>query len=138
MRFTDFKIIDPIMSIIVSIFILISAVKNLKEIIDLFLEKVPKNIETQEIKEHIRKIDGVLDVHHIHIWSLDGENNLATMHIVSDFEPYKIKDKIRTELSEHNIGHITIEIETSKEHCHEKQCQAKFKTHIGHNHNHNH
>ena len=138
MRFTDFKLIDPIMSIGVSIFILINALKNLKEVADLFLEKAPNNISISEIKEHIEKIDGVINVHHIHLWSMDGQNNFATMHIVTDSEPHKIKDEIRNELLEHGIGHVTIEIEASAEHCHQKNCYIESNTHIRHCHHHSH
>lgn len=45
MRFTDFSILDPIMSIGVAVFIIVNAFKNLKEVLDLFLEKVPNNIQ---------------------------------------------------------------------------------------------
>ncbi len=58
MKFTDFKFIDPLLSIGVAVFILINAVKNLKEIADLFLEKVPHNIDSEEIISHLLKIDG--------------------------------------------------------------------------------
>ena len=134
MRFTDFWLLDPIMSIAVSVFILYNAIGNLKEIAELFLEKAPHNIEVAEIKEHIGEIEGVLDVHHIHLWSMDGERNYATMHIVTDSEPQKIKEKIREELEEHGIGHVTIEIETSLELCHEKTCHLKFDTNSTHGH----
>ncbi len=136
MRFTDFAFIDPIMSIGVSFFILINAIRNLKEVVDLFLEKVPHNIEVAEIREQIKEIDGVLDVHHIHLWSMDGQNNIATMHIVTDSKPHKIKGKIREELRAHKIGHVTIEIETSTEHCHEKHCHLDIHTCSGHTHPH--
>ena len=100
MRFTDISIIDPIMSIAVAVFILVNAIKNLKEVLDLFLEKIPHNISIEEIKEHITEIDGVQSVHHIHIWSMDGNLNFATMHIVADENSHTIKDKIREELKE--------------------------------------
>lgn len=138
MKFTDFTLLDPIMSIGVSIFILINAIGNLKDIIALFLEKAPHNVDAAEIKEHIASIEGVLDVHHIHLWSMDGQNNYATMHIVTDREPHEIKDEIREELREHGIGHVTIEIETSTEHCHEKECKVEFDAHHGHHHHHHH
>ena len=67
MHFTNFTLIDPIMSIGVSVFILVNAIKNLKSAIDLFLEKTPEDIEVNKIKEHIMNIDGIIDVHHIHI-----------------------------------------------------------------------
>ncbi len=138
MRFTDFWLIDPLMSIGVSSFIFINACKNLKQITDLFLEKVPQNIEVAEIKGHVEEIDGILDVHHIHLWSLDGQNHYVTMHIVSDCEPSEIKKEIREELRELGIGHVTIEIENSFEHCHEKSCQVESQAHSGHCHHHHH
>ena len=56
MRFTDISVIDPILSVCVALFILINTVKNLKEVINLFLEKTPENISVDEIKEHIMNI----------------------------------------------------------------------------------
>lgn len=140
MRFTDFYRIDPLMSIGVAIFILINALKNLKEAIDLFLEKTPHGIEIHEIKEHIENIEGVLDVHHIHLWSMDGQNNYATMHIVARGDSHEIKDSIREELREHGIGHATLELEAEGEHCHEEHCHVEFasssETHRHHHHHH--
>ena len=136
MRFTDFAIIDPILSIAVAAFILINAIKNLKEILDLFLEKIPHGIEIDEIKEHLLEIQGVLDVHHIHIWSMDGQNNYATMHIVTNENSGDIKHKVRHELSEHNIGHATLEIEAEGENCHEQNCIIDL--HASHHHHHHH
>ena len=138
MRFTDFAIIDPIMSIGVSVFILVNAVKNLREIVDLFLEKTPKNIDVAEIIEHIEHIDGIINVHHVHVWSLDMHNNFATIHVVTDENAHKIKDAIREDLCEHGIGHVTIELETSSEHCHEKECHIETDavSECGHHHHH--
>ncbi len=138
MRFTDISIIDPIMSIAVAIFIFVNAFKNLKEVLDLFLEKIPNNISIEEIKEHITKIDGVLGVHHIHIWSMDGHHNYATMHIVAEENSHTIKDKIREELKEHGIGHATLEIENPTDHCHEDHCHVEFNHSHSHHHHHHH
>ncbi len=138
MRFTDISVIDPIMSIGVSIFIFINAIRSLKQIENLFLEKLPQGIDLGEIKEHLKEIDGVEDVHHIHIWSMDGYHNYATMHIVADGEAHEIKHKVREELSHHNIGHVTLEIEEPGEHCHEEICQIKNDEHGGHHHHHHH
>lgn len=136
MRFTDISIIDPLMSMAVAIFILINAIKNLKEVLDLFLEKIPNNISIEEIKEHLIEIDGVLGVHHIHIWSMDGQQNYATMHIVAEENSHTIKDKIREELREHGIGHTTLEIESPNDHCHEEHCHIDHTHHSGHHHHH--
>ena len=138
MRFTDFALIDPLMSIGVAAFIFINAIKNLKIAVDLFLEKTPHNITVQEIREHIMHIDGVLDVHHIHIWSMDGQNNYATLHVVTNADHHQIKDKVREELREHGIGHVTVELEAEGEHCHEEHCHVEFHEHSGHHHHHHH
>ena len=138
MRFTDIKLIDPIMSIGVALFILINAVSNLKRAVDLFLEKAPKNIDVHEIKHHLLEIPGVLDVHHIHIWSMDEHNVFATMHVVTNEDPHEIKEKIREELHEHGICHATLELEAEGEHCHEECCNIKASEHSGHHHHHHH
>lgn len=138
MRFTDFAIIDPIMSIGVALFIFINAITNLKEALDLFLEKTPSGIDINEIEKHITEIDGVLGVHHIHIWSMDGQSNFATMHIVTNEEHHKIKDAVREELREHGIGHATLELEAEGEHCHDEHCHIETHSHSGHHHHHHH
>ena len=138
MRFTYFSVIDPIMSIFVAIFILINAIKNLKEILELFLEKIPRGVDINEIKEHILNIEYVLGVHHIHIWSMDGENNYATMHIVTNNPSYELKQKIKEELDEHGVGHATLEFEGEDEHCHDEKCHIDIKNHSHHHHHHHH
>ena len=138
MRFTDFAILDPIMSMGVSVFILVNALKNLKEVLDLFLEKIPHGVDIAEIKSHVCTIDGVEDVHHIHIWSLDGCSHYATMHIVTDRDAHAIKDAVRQELREHGIGHATLELESSGEHCHDRECRVESSKAAGHGHHHHH
>lgn len=138
MKFTDIRIIDPLMSIGVAVFILINAVRTLKEALDLFLEKIPEGVSVSEIKEHLCHIDGVEDAHHIHIWSMDGINNYATVHIVTNEEPSGIKQLVREEMTEHGITHITVEIETGNERCHEKSCSVKHGCESGHHHHRHH
>ena len=138
MRFTNFYIIDPLMSIGVAIFILINALKNLKDVLDIFLEKTPHGINIDDIREHICEVEGVLSVHHIHIWSMDGHNNYATMHVVINGNAHIIKDKIRDELREHGVGHITLEFEVEDEHCNEEHCHIDVVPSCGHHHHHHH
>ncbi len=136
MKFTDFKIIDPVMSIAVAIFILINALSNMKEILSLFFEKVPENINVEELEEHILGIEGVLGLHHIHIWSIDGQRIFATMHIVTNQNGEEMKKKVRSELSEHGISHATLELEKENENCGEEHCHQE--THHSHHHHHHH
>ena len=135
MHFTDIKIIDSIMSIGVALFILINALKNLKKVLDLFLEKTPKEIDIDELKKHLLEIKDVDDIHHIHVWSIDGYNNYATMHIVSKSKNIsKVKKEIREELVEHNICHSILE--TEEEACSEKECTVKAHLELHHHHHH--
>ena len=137
MKFTDISLIDSIMSIGIALFILINAFKNMKSILDLFLEKTPKNISVEEIKKHLLEKTGIIDVHHVHIWSIDGYNNYSTMHVVTDEKNIKeLKNKIREEMNEHGICHTTIEIEDRDYNCDEKECEIKVNNEIGHHHHH--
>ncbi|MBO5731794.1 MAG: cation transporter [Treponema sp.] len=136
MKFTDFTLIDPIMSIGVAVFILVHAITNLKDAMELFLEKTPHGITVKEIREHIARLDGILDVHHIHIWSIDGQAHYATMHIVTNADAHQIKEKVRAEAQEHGISHVTLELESEGEHCHEKNCSVTFTTHAHCHHHH--
>ena len=132
-KFTNISIIDPILSLLVALFILINACKNMKEIIDLFLEKIPSNININEIKKHLKEIKGVNDIHHIHIRSIDGFNNYATLHVVVNKYSKEIKDKVKKELSEFNINHSTIELELIDEKCNNKYCEIK-ENYVHHHH----
>ena len=134
MNFTDIKVLDSIMSIGVSLFILIHSLKNLKKVLDIFLEKTPKDIDIDELKKHLLKIKGVDDIHHIHIWSIDGYNNYATMHIVTKSNIKEIKKLIREELEEHNICHSILE--TEDEACDDKECHIEMKHEHHHHHHH--
>ena len=124
MRFTDFCILDSLMSIGVALFILTHALKSIFEALGLLLYKTPKDIDIADLKKHLREIDGVLDVHHIHVWSIDTHNNYATMHVVVTGDAHKIKENLRKELSNRNITHSTFEFEEKDEHCHNKYCHV--------------
>lgn len=136
-KFSDITYIDSIMSILVSLFILYNAFLHLKEITNIFLVKTPSNINIDDLKKHILEIDKIEDVHHIHIWTMDGVNNYATLHIkVKKYLP-ELKQKVKEELAEHNIIHSTIEFEDYDENCHEAKCEVKL-VNKGHSHSHEH
>ena len=138
MRFVDIPWLDPVLSIAVAVFILINAIRNLKDVLDLFLEKIPHGVELTHLKEHLCQIEGVEDVHHIHVWSTDGRHNYATMHVVTAGDSHKIKAAVREELKEHGIGHATLELEQPGEHCHEEHCHVEHDHSHGHHHHHHH
>jgi len=134
MRFTDFKLIDPILSVGVAVYIFIHAFSHLKEALALFLVKIPNGIEIDEIKVHLMGIDGVLGVHHIHIWSMDGVHNYATMHIVADGDPLTVKNAVKEELRQYGIAHATLELESKEETCEAVHCHINSCAHHHHHH----
>ena len=140
MKFTDFGIIDPILSIFVAAFIMVNALKSYRAILDLFLEKTPVGFDIERVRKTLTEVEGVSDVHHIHIWSMDGMSNYATMHVVSDSDDVVLlKQTVRGKLKELGISHVTLEIEGATEECTEKECHVDVTTHVhGHHHHHHH
>ncbi|MBR5439890.1 MAG: cation transporter [Clostridia bacterium] len=119
-KFTKFYIIDPILSIILALVIIINAVKNLKEITNIFLVKTPKSVKIDEILEHLKHIDGVVNAHHLHVFTLDGEVNAGSVCITVNEYCSHIKENVKEELYEHGIKHATVELELSSEQI--KEC----------------
>ena len=133
-KFTNITYIDAILSIGVALFILRHSIRNIKQVIDIFLEKTPKYINIEEIKHHLKEIKGVIDVHHIHIRSIDGYNTFITLHAkVKKYDP-EIKKQIKQELIEHGICHSTIELELDDEICENKTCKIENNNHHHHHH----
>ena len=136
MKFTDITYIDPIISIGIAIFLLVHAFKHFKEICDIFFEKTPHGIDVAELKHHLKEINGVLDVHHLHVRTLDGVNHIATLHIVTSSDPATVKKTVKEELEEHGISHTTVEIETPEEECADVICHPNHTEHSHHHHHH--
>lgn len=117
--------IDPLLSIWICIFILINACKLLKWVINIFLEKTPEWISHDEVLKEIKKLDGVLDIHHIHLWTLDGNKNYITIHALIDKKLsvpkiIALKKTIKDALKKQNISHCVIEFEREDEKCSEE------------------
>ena len=138
MKFTNWYYLDALLSIALAVFILINSLKSLKAVLDIFLEKTPNGVSLNEIKEHLLSIDGVVDIHHLHIWSMDGYKNGATLHVVTDGDISIIKKSVKDELSEHGITHSTVECELPDEDCHDALCSAGDTVHHHHHHHHHH
>ena len=136
MRFTDWGFIDPALSLALSLFIGINALKNLKRVLDIFLEKTPAGVDPEEITHHLVQIPGVESIHHLHIWSMDGYRHSATLHAVVTEEYGPVKQAIKEELSEHGITHVTVELESRYEHCEDTCCKPAAHTHHHHHHHH--
>jgi len=115
--FWKFYLVDPIMTVGLTAFILYNVTKNLREAINILLQGVPKHINLEAVKQDVKAIKGVLGIHDVHIWSLEGETDVFTAHVVLDDEtlkkqPDQTKQTIKETLLKHHIEHSTIELES--------------------------
>jgi cobalt-zinc-cadmium efflux system protein len=122
LQFVDWPILDPLLSVGFTLFILFNVVRNLWQTGKLFFQAVPDKALHEEILQALLGVDGVSGVHHQHLWSLDGEHHVLTAHIVvsDSFNPsaYKtVKLAVAETLKPYNLSHTTIEIEESQELC---------------------
>ena len=138
-RFTDLVWIDPVMSIGVAVFIFVHAEQGMGEVLDVFLEKAPRDVDAEELTAHLRNMPRVTDVHHLHIWTMDGTNHYATVHIAAvHCDAVALKDAIRSECRDHGIVHVTIELEEEGEPCRETKCKPHRNQTCSHQHSHGH
>ncbi|MGW8289160.1 MAG: cation diffusion facilitator family transporter [Candidatus Bathyarchaeia archaeon] len=130
--FWKIYLLDPIMTIALTVFILYNVTKNLKEAINILMQGVPKHINLEAVKQDILAVKGVVGLHDIHIWSLEGETDVFTAHVVLDDEtlrsPEPTKQTIKETLQKHHIEHSTIELE-SKYKCSGMVCEEQHKDH---------
>ena len=122
LQFADWPILDPLLSVGFTLFIMFNVVRNLWTTGKLFLQAVPDRELHNKIRRTLLGIGGVSDVHHQHLWSLDGEHHVLTAHIVVDGEfdvdEYGvIKDGVAAALEQYGLSHTTIEIELKREFC---------------------
>ncbi|MCG9804434.1 cation diffusion facilitator family transporter [Staphylococcus argenteus] len=115
-HFTGWRIIDPIISIVISIIILRGGYKITRNAWLILMESVPKHLNTDEIIEDIISIDGILDVHEFHLWSITTDHYSLSAHVVldrnCDVDDYQAIDQVSTLLEEkYGIAHSTLQIE---------------------------
>lgn len=138
-RFTNFVLIDPLMSLGVAVFILVHALRGMGQVLDVFLEKTPAEVDVQQLQMHLQNMPRVTDVHHLHVWTMDGVSHYATMHIAAvHCDALALKDAVRRECREHGITHVTIELEQDGEPCQETACKPEKKQTCSHHHHHGH
>ncbi len=117
-RFTDWYILDPIFSVALSIFIFIRTLPIFISTVKIFLEGVPEGVDLDQLQKSILNLDEVHATSHLHVWSIDGEENAMTVTIfVSTEDPYRIeeiKNQIRLLTKGLNVSHSTIEITLDK------------------------
>lgn len=120
--YTQWYIIDPILSFGIAAYILVNAVKNFNQVWQIFMQAVPKKVDYQHVEKMLVQLTSVKEVHDIHIWSLDGEFNIASLHLVmaqnlNNYNAEEVKAEARSILKQEGIQHVTIELEGPEEHC---------------------
>lgn len=129
MMFVDLPILDPILSVGISIFVLYNVVRNMITTFNVILQGVPSDIKLVELQSKLEAIDGVIQVHDLHVWSLDSEYNIASLHAIiapsTDVDQRAhLKQEIKALMLTESIEHTTVEFETADEDCH--PCDANL------------
>ncbi len=127
MMFVYLPILDPLLSIGISIWILLNIYRNLKATFHVLLQHVPENVDLETLETRIRSLNQVASIHDVHLWTLDGEENVMTVHVVTALpityeQQVNLKQAIRHLCDEQHIHHVTIEFEIFGEQCELKEC----------------
>jgi cobalt-zinc-cadmium efflux system protein len=122
LQFVNWPILDPLLSVGFTLFILFNILRNLWVTGKLFFQAAPDRGLQKEIRRELLDINGVSEIHHQHLWSLDGEHHVLTAHVVvsesfSLSEYRLLKETIAEKLKHYNLSHTTIEIEMQDESC---------------------
>lgn len=123
-KYTNLYIIDPILSILISLLILNSAVRLIKESMHILMEGAPNDVTEDEIRSSLMSLDGISDVHHIHLWLLDDSYKVVTLHIIVDenSDPFSLVKAAQKVLEDkHNIQHSTVAVERYDKHTHQSR-----------------
>jgi cobalt-zinc-cadmium efflux system protein len=122
MLFSDIHILDPILSVLIAVYILYNVLRNLRKTVNLFLQAVPSQMDLAELGKKIEAMPGVLSTHHMHAWSLEGESHVLTLHVMvaEDAEREQVielRRQIRELLKHRDLSYTTIEIEYGPNDC---------------------
>ena len=123
-KYTGWTVVDPIIGLVIAVVILVSTWELLSESLRMSTDAVPEGYDVDDIQNRIQALDGVLNVHHIHIWAISTTETALTCHVVipeaSMLE--EVTDRIKELLDTLGIHHSTLELETRSSHCHDHDC----------------
>lgn len=117
---TGWSLIDPIVSLIIAVVILVTTWQLLAESIRLSIDATPKGIDPDKVKQALEEDESIVDVHHVHIWPISTTETALTAHIVirCDADMEQVKDRSREILRKMDIMHSTLELELEGTQCH--------------------
>ncbi|MFA0963500.1 cation diffusion facilitator family transporter [Roseivirga sp. BDSF3-8] len=127
MKFVDWPWLDPLLSILISFWLLYNVYKNLRKSLRIILQAIPHGLDIGMVQNELEGLQGVREVHDMHIWSLDGEYHVLTAHMVvreemSAGERITLKETARKLIKDKGIDHSTLELESPEEDCHLQDC----------------
>jgi len=132
MWFWDVPILDPILSIGITLYVLWNVGRRLKDTFVVLLQGVPPGVNLKDLEDAMREVPGVCNVHHTHVWSQDGEHHVLTTHAVIECaDSYDDVAQVRSHLKERlrtfGIEHATIEVESADRRCEkgDRSCRAE-------------
>ncbi|RZF88112.1 cation transporter [Pseudoalteromonas sp. CO325X] len=122
LMFVDWPILDPILSICFTLFILINVVRNLVQTVRLFLQGAPDKKTQTKLTEVLIEPQEISTAHHVHYWSLDGEHHVLTAHLclaqeLNAEQVIALKQRLADNLAEYHLAHTTLEFEYPQEQC---------------------
>ncbi len=123
-HYTGWWVVDPIIGLVIAVVILVSTWELLSESLRMSTDAVPEGFDVDDIKQHIEQTEGVLNVHHLHIWPISTTETALTCHIVIPEATMleEVTDRVKHLLDELGIHHSTLELETRSSHCHDHDC----------------
>ena len=129
MYFVDLPILDPLLSLGITAWILYNVYFNLRDNFRILLQGVPEEVDQEGFVHAIEHLDGVLSVHDVHIWTLNGEQHIASLHLVFDAQQYPtpeawagLKQEVREIALGYELQHITIELDPRGCSCGMENC----------------
>jgi len=139
-RFTGWVQLDPILSVLIGVLVVWSAWDIVRESLNILLEGLPRGIKLQEVAKGMRGIEGVLDVHDLHIWSLGSSTHALSCHVLIEDVPPSSSDCILRRLNgmlaeNFHIAHTTVQFEHVSCAISENGCAIPVQ-HDGHDHDH--
>lgn len=117
LRFTDWYILDPLLSLVISIFILSKAILRFWSTLKIFLDAVPEGVDIQRVKSDLEQLDHVASINQLNLWTMDGLEKNAIVHVcLKEIEQMELcKESIRTLLKNYGFQNITIEVDADLE-----------------------
>ena len=122
LMFVDLPVLDPLLSIAITAYVLVNVVRHLRQTLLLFFQAVPEDIDLRELEGRLRGLAHVLSIHHTHVWSMDGAHHVLTTHLVVDSQTSKTKlSRLRADVAslcrEFGFAHSTVEVEWDDDKC---------------------